>query len=116
MRLLYERGVVKHRSQSELDEMRQKGGRTWVNSVANSVFALDKRYNPASEHPYLKHAPFVSGTRASLASERFPPISCCRQVYSVEGCRAVADEYRVELRTTMEHKFRDVRDGDGFWM
>ena len=29
MRLLYERGVVKHRSQSELDEMRQKGGRTW---------------------------------------------------------------------------------------
>ena len=62
MRLLYERGVVKHRSQSELDEMRQKGGRTWVNSVANSVFALDKRYNPASEHPYLKHAPFVSGT------------------------------------------------------
>ena len=115
MRLLYERGVVKHRSQSELDEMRQKGGRTWVNSVANSVFALDKRYNPASEHPYLKHAPFVSGTPRPLSLDfhRFP---CCRQVYSVEGCRAVADEYRVELRTTMEHKFRDVRDGDAFWM
>eukprot|EP01045_Picozoa_sp_COSAG04_P042369 COSAG04_NODE_13352_length_609_cov_3.094118_1_plen_113_part_10 len=74
MRLLYERGVVKHRSQSELDEMRQKGGRTWVNSVANSVFALDKRYNPASEHPYLKHAPFVSEPRASFASERLPPM------------------------------------------
>ena len=86
-----------------------------MNSVANSVFALDKRYNPASEHPYLKHAPFVSEP-PGLASERFPPISCCRQVYSVEGCRAVADEYRVELRTTMEHKFRDVGDGDAFWM
>ena len=40
-------------------DLQAKGGRTWVNSVANSVFALDKRYNPASVHPYLKHAPFV---------------------------------------------------------
>jgi hypothetical protein len=52
---LLERGVVKHRSAAEIAEMQAKGGRTWVNSVANSVFALDKRYNPASEHPYLKH-------------------------------------------------------------
>ena len=55
MRLLLERGMVKHRSASEIAQMQAKGGRTWANSVANSVFALDKRFNPASEHPYLKH-------------------------------------------------------------
>jgi hypothetical protein len=89
MRLLLERGMVKHRSEAEIAAMQAKGGRTWVNSVANSVFALDKRYNPASEHPYLKHAPFV---------------------YSIEGSASVSEEYRVELRTTMEHKFRDPAD------
>jgi hypothetical protein len=32
-----------------------------ANSVANSAFALDKRYNAQrSSYPYLKHAPFVS--------------------------------------------------------
>ena len=46
------------------------------------------RYNAArSSYPYLKHAPFV---------------------YSVDGCEAVAAEYRAELRATMENPFRWV--------
>ena len=61
--------------------------RTWLNSVASSVFALDKRYNKdRSEYPYLKHSPFI---------------------YSKAGCQAVVQEYRAEFRTTMEHKFRN---------
>ena len=117
--------------------------------VANSVFALDKRYNPASEHPYLKHgahllppsqghpSPSIVGrvvygggtellelllellvvvvvvvTLACCVCAclcvcvlfSFSPSFLCATapfVYSIEGSRAVSEEYRVELRTTM---------------
>jgi hypothetical protein len=90
MRLLLEKGTIKHRGESEIHDMLEKGGRTWLNSVANSIFALDKRYNPKlSTHPYLKHSPFV---------------------YSRAACEAVNSEYRAEMRTTMENKFRHGGD------
>ena len=71
-------------------KIRQTRGRTWANSVANTVFALDKRYNAQnSEYPYLKHAPFV---------------------YNADACAAVADEFRAEFRATMEEHFRSSQD------
>ena len=73
--------------------VRLQGGRTWLNSVASSIFALDKRYNARqSKYPYLKHSPFV---------------------YSRKGCKAVTTEFRAEMRTTMEHKFRN---GKGLYL
>ena len=45
--------------------------------MANSVFALDTRYNPASEHPYLKHGALLFPPPQGQPS----PSIVCKVVY-----------------------------------